>query len=146
MTRLRRGFSPSILLVPCLLWLAVSLAQAQSAPFGGIGAQVVPTVTGELVVLGVLPESPAALGGLRPGDMIIAVDDFALRGSDFHKVVMGKLWGEVGSEIRLRYLRPGKLGGHQVKLKRVKLQPGNETLPGVQLLTPGTQGEREKAQ
>lgn len=133
-------------LAACLLCLMVPQVMAQAAPFGGIGAQVVPTVTGELIVLGVLSGSPAALSGLRPGDMIVEVDDFSLRGSDFHQVVMGKLWGETGSEVRLRYLRPGKLGNHRVKLKRVVLQPGNETLPGVQLLTPEIHKEMEKAQ
>lgn len=136
-----------ILLGLCLFCLVTTGVRAQPGRFGGIGAKVVPTVTGELVVLGVVAGSPAERGGLRPGDMIIEVDDFALRGSDFHKVVMGKLWGEVGSEVRLRFLRPGKLWRQQVKLKRVELQPGNDdSLPGVRLLAPETQGNLEKGQ
>lgn len=138
--------SLSSVLAVCVLWLLVSPALAQGPPFGGIGAQVVPTVSGELIVLGVLPGSPAALGGLRPGDMIVDVDDLSLRGSDFHQVVMGKLWGEAGSEVRLRYLRPGKLGNHRLKLQRVVLQPGHDTLPGVELLTPETLKQMEKVQ
>lgn len=132
------------------LWLGLLLtagAGAESGRFGGIGAKVVPTVTGELVVLGVVSGSPSERGGLRPGDMIIEVDGFALRGSDFHKVVMGRLWGEVGSEVRLLYLRPGKLWRQQLKLKRVKLSAANdEDLPGVQLLTPGGERTMEKGQ
>lgn len=143
---MRTRFALSSLLAVCGLCLLVTQTMAQAAPFGGIGAQVVPTVTGELIVLGVLPGSPAALGGLRPGDMIVEVDDFPLRGSDFHKVVMGKLWGEAGSEVRLRYLRPGKLGNHRLKLQRVVLQPESDTLPGVELLTPETHKQMEKAQ
>lgn len=139
-------FFVSCISAVCFLCLIGFRAEAQSAPFGGIGAQVVPTVTGELVVLGVLPESPAARGGLQPGDMIVEVDGFALRGSDFHKVVMGKLWGEAGTEVQLRYLRPGKLWRQQVKLKRVVLQPGSETLPGVQLLKPEDHKELEKTE
>lgn len=139
-------FSLPSALAACVLWLLLLQSTAQAASFGGIGAQVVPTVTGELVVLGVLPGSPAAIGGLRPGDMIVEVDDFPLRGSDFHKMVMGKLWGEAGSEVRLRYLRPGKLGNHRLKLQRVVLQLDNEPLPGVELLTPETHKEMEKAQ
>lgn len=135
------------LMALCLLLLFTSCGSAASSPFGGIGAKVVPTVTGELVVLGVVPGSPADRGGLRPGDMIVEVDDFILRGSDFHQVVMDKLWGEVGSAVRLRFLRPGKLWRQQVKLKRVEMQPGNDdSLPGVQLLTPETQGNLEKGQ
>ena len=73
-------FSLQSVLAACLLSLLVSQAMAQSVPFGGIGAKVVPTVTGELIVLGVLPESPAALSGLRPGDMIVEVRSEERRG------------------------------------------------------------------
>lgn len=136
-----------LLLGVWLLSLLATGVKAETAGFGGIGAKVVPTVTGELVVLGVVPGSPADRGGLRPGDMIVEVDDFSLRGSDFHQVVLGKLWGEVGSAVRLRYLRPGKLWRQQVELKRVELQPENDDrLPGVRLLTPGTSGDREIGQ
>lgn len=140
-------FVRRILFGVCLFSLLATGVEAESGRFGGIGAKVVPTVTGELVVLGVVAGSPADRGGLRPGDMIVEVDGFALRGSDFHQVVMGKLWGEAGSSVRLRYLRPGKLWRQQVKLKRVELQTGKEdSLPGVQLLTPETQGTMEKGQ
>ncbi len=125
------------------LWFGQADAEER---FGGIGAQVVPTVNGELVVLGVLPGSPAARGGLRPGDMIVEVDGFALKGSDFHQVVLGRLWGNAGSEVRLRFLRPGRLGSRELTLKRVELQPGREELPGVRFLPPGAKDELEKQQ
>lgn len=142
------AFARRVLIAVGLLALLATGVGAESGRFGGIGAKVVPTVTGELVVLGVVAGSPADRGGLRPGDMIVEVDDFVLRGSDFHQVVMGKLWGEAGSSVRLRYLRPGKLWRQQVKLKRVELQTGNDdhSLPGVQLLTPETEEKTEKGQ
>jgi C-terminal processing protease CtpA/Prc len=136
---MRRWLARTLLTGLCLLGLAASGGAADGARFGGIGAQVVPTTTGELVVLGVLAESPAARSGLRPGDLIVEVDDFALWGSDFRRVVKEHLWGAVGSTVRLRYLRPGQLGRHQVKVERIELQPEQESLPGVQLLHPGEQ-------
>lgn len=133
------------LLLPTLLLLLFWFgAAAAEEPFGGIGAQVVPTVTGELVVLGVLPGSPAAGGGLSPGDMIVEVDGFSLKGSDFHQVVLGHLWGRVGSEVRLRFLRPGRLGTRALTLQRVELQPDREVIPGVRLLPPGAKDQLER--
>lgn len=112
-------------------------AAAQERPFGGIGLQVVPVAGGELVVLQIVPSSPAATSGLRPGDLLVEIDGFPLAGSDFAEVVPRHLWGEVGSSVTLRYLRPGSEGLKTVTLRRALLQPVTEQPPGVRLLTPG---------
>ena len=54
-----------MVLVIVLAWLVVPGA-AEEAAFGGIGLQVVPTVDGDLVVLNVLQDAPAAEKGLLP--------------------------------------------------------------------------------
>lgn len=123
--------------ITCLLLLILGVTPLLAAkPFGGIGAQVVPTATGELAVLLVVEGTPAWREGLRPGDLIIQVDDFGLLGSDFTEVVRQHLWGEVGSTITLHYLRPGKSGIHTATLRRVPLDmPGTQT-PGVKMILP----------
>jgi len=100
--------------------------------FGGVGVQVVPTVTGQLVILNVVPDGSAAAAGMMPGDLICQVNDFQLQGSEFAEVVAKHLWGPIGSEVSLHYLRPGIVGPHTVNLRRTKMQPRLTVSPAVQ--------------
>ena len=72
-------------------WLGVEL----SPPGGPSGASV----------SGVFPKSPAAQAGLRPGDLIVAVDDAAIaRPSDLSKAVGGY---RAGDQVVLTFERAG---------------------------------------
>lgn len=104
---------------------------ADDKPFGGVGLQVVPTITGELVVLQVLANAPAAEEGLRAGDLIYRVGDFELRGSDFGKVISEHLWGPVGSSVELHYRRPGVAGDRRVTLRRSAIDPRLTATPSL---------------
>lgn len=110
----------------------VAPALAEQDDFGGVGLQVVPTITGELVVLNVLEKAPAAEKGMLPGDLIFRVDDFLLKGSDFGKVVSEHLWGKVGSSVELFYRRPGVAGVKRVVLQRAKIDPRLTVTPAAQ--------------
>jgi carboxyl-terminal processing protease len=125
----------STLLAFFLFWAGT--AQAVEKNFGGVGLQVVPTIVGELVVLNVVKGAPAAEGGILPGDLIVQVDDFILKGSDFTDVVSRFLWGEAGTSVTLGYLRPGREGLTSVTLRRVPLNSEVEQPAGVRILTPG---------
>lgn len=105
----------------CLTLETSALSEEQK--FGGIGLQVVPTIQGELVVLNVIEKTPADLEGLKPGDLIVQVDNVPLLGSDFGKIVSEKLWGPVGTDVTLFYLRPGVRGKNKVTLQRIPLDP-----------------------
>ena len=126
------------MLLAYFLFLA-GTASAGEKDFGGVGLQVVPTIIGELVVLNVVKGAPAVEGGIRPGDLIVQVDDFFLKGSDFTDVVSRILWGEAGTSVTLRYLRPGREGLNSVILRRVPLNTEVERPAGVRILTPGDQ-------
>ncbi len=63
-------------LLGLFLFVPVTNVSGEEQKFGGVGLQVVPTITGELVVLNVLEETPAAEKGVLPGDLIFQVDDF----------------------------------------------------------------------
>jgi len=137
MIRLRK------VLIGCLLFCgALSLSWAGDEPFGGVGLQVVPTINGDLVVLNVLHDTPAALKGLLPGDLIFQVDDFPLQGSDFGKVVSEHLWGPVGSTAELYYRRPGVPGVHRVVLKRSAIDPRLTVTPTVKDSTKPIDGSK----
>ena len=121
----------SLIMVIALAWLAVPVAAEETA-FGGIGLQVVPTVDGDLVVLNVVQDAPAAQKGLLPGDMIFQVNGFLLKGSDFGKVVSQHLWGPVGASVELVYRRPGVAGERRVTITRAALAPKLIVAPTVQ--------------
>ncbi len=120
------------LLVVLSLMMTVTSVSAEEQKFGGVGLQVVPTINGELVVLNVLDQTPAAEKGVLPGDLIFQVDDFPLHGSDFGVVVSEYLWGPVGSQVELFYRRPGATGVNRVVLKRFSLDPRLTITPTVQ--------------
>lgn len=129
-------------LVRRFFWISLVLSLAWCPPvfsadsrsteeFGGVGLQVVPTITGHLSVLQVMPGSPAAAGSLRPGDLIFQVDDFPLEGSEFAEVISNHLWGPIDSRVTLHYLRPGVAGPHSVTLQRAAMTPKITVSPAV---------------
>jgi C-terminal processing protease CtpA/Prc len=122
----------AFLLLGLFLLLPVTSASAEEQRFGGVGLQVVPTITGELVVLNVLEKTPASEKGVLPGDLIFQVDDFPLQGSDFGVVVSEHLWGPVDSQVEIFYRRPGVAGVSRVVLKRSSLDPRLTVTPAAQ--------------
>jgi C-terminal processing protease CtpA/Prc len=119
-------------LLGLFLLVPLTSASAEEQRFGGVGLQVVPTITGELVVLNVLDETPASEKGVLPGDLIFQVDDFPLLGSDFGVVVSEHLWGPVDSRVEIFYRRPGIAGVSRVVLKRSSIDPRLTVTPATQ--------------
>jgi carboxyl-terminal processing protease len=103
-----------------------------SSKFGSVGLQVVPTSRGDLVVLQVPAGLPAAAVGLKPGDLIVQIDDFPLAGSSFAEVIAQRLWGPEGSQVVIHFLRPGEAGRKSVKLRRVAADPKLTVSPATQ--------------
>lgn len=127
-----------LLLLPGMLPAAEK--DARKLVNGGVGLQVVPTSTGEIVVLGVLAKSPAATAGLLPGDLIVAVNDAPLRGTVFTDITRTYLWGKVGSKVRLHWLRPGVAGEQQAELTRAIVPADLSQNPEVKMLLPPESG------
>jgi len=121
-----------VVFIPLLISLIGTAVAGEGA--AGVGLQVVPTDKGELVVLHVVEDSSAQAVGLRPGDLLIQVDELVLSGSDFEEVARRYLWGESGSEVTLRYLRPGLAGVHRVTLRRQVLKATIDEPAGVRML------------
>ena len=131
----RLAFRQFLLLAVLLAILSgvVCAAEGESEKqYGSVGLQVVPTINGHLVVLHVMPDSPAEVKGVLPGDLIVRVDDFDLQGSDFSEVVSKYLWGPVGSSLTLHYLRPGVAGPRSVVLQRAAMPPKITVSPSAQ--------------
>jgi C-terminal processing protease CtpA/Prc len=119
-------------LLGLFLLVSVTSVSAEEPRFGGVGLQVVPTITGQLVVLNVLEETPASEKGILPGDLIFQVDDFPLQGSDFGVVVSEHLWGPVDSQVEIFYRRPGVAGVSRVVLTRSSIDPRLTVTPAAQ--------------
>ncbi|HAD03272.1 MAG: hypothetical protein A2091_04375 [Desulfuromonadales bacterium GWD2_61_12] len=132
-------------LVLVLAHFILSPLTISAGEFGGIGLQVVPVASGELTVLKVLPGSPAGDAALKAGDFIIEVDGTALAGSSFNDMVPKVLWGQPGSKVTLKLLRPGELGARTLTLIRVPLNlPQPAGPPQVKMLLPETEPRGEK--
>lgn len=115
----------------CLAVPGLATAAEASRKLGSVGLQVVPTATGELVVLQVPAATPAAASGIRPGDLIVQIDGFPLAGSEFADVVSHRLWGDEGSQVAIHYLRPGEAGKKLVTLRRAAADPKLTVSPAV---------------
>ena len=109
--------------------------------FGSIGARVVPVATGELVVLEVVSGSSAEREGVKPGDLIFAVDGVKLAGTVFEEVARNPLWGHVGQTVTLDWKRPGFSQSFKATLVREKTDPQNlkDNSQGVKMLQPSGQ-------
>ena len=116
--------------------IILSPAYAADREFGSIGAQVVPTATGEVVVLQLVKAAPAEKAGLLPGDLIVKIDGKALKGLDFNTVTREYLWGYVGQPVHFNWLRPGEIMEREADLVRVKVDAAALRHPDVQMVKP----------
>ncbi len=76
-------------------------------------------VDGAATILAVAPRSPAAKGGVLPGDRLLALNDTSVAGLDMNTVQL-RLAGDKGSKVRLRLERGPRLepDTFSVSLKR----------------------------
>ncbi|HEV8340442.1 MAG TPA: S41 family peptidase [bacterium] len=78
--------------------------QAEPQPFVGIGVQLIEQ-SGHVVIVGVLESSPAAAGGVLPGDVITTVDGASVEGRSIADVRQ-LIAGEEGTFVTLGLTRP----------------------------------------
>jgi carboxyl-terminal processing protease len=97
--------------------------------FGGLGIEV--TMENNVVkVVSPIDDTPAAKAGIKPGDLILAIDGDQVIGMSLNDAV-GKMRGPVDSEIKLT-LQRGTLKPFDVRLKRavIKIQSVKYRLEG----------------
>ena len=95
-----------------------SFEEATQGAFEGVGMNV-EEVTRGLRVLTVFKGSPAAKGGLEPGDEIIAVNGRSLRGTSSEQATT-RIKGKAGTAVTLTVVT-GKQEPREVKLKRARV-------------------------
>lgn len=75
--------------------------------FVGIGVEMKAAEGDGMLLVNVLPESPASVGGLKKGDHIQSIDSFDVRKSTIDDAA-SRLRGEIGSRVKLKIARAGK--------------------------------------
>ncbi len=85
---------------------AAEFATELSGRFSGIGAEV-GVRDGKLVIIAPLPGTPAERAGLKPGDVLLAIDGEDTYGMPVD-VAISKIRGERGTSVTLRLERDGE--------------------------------------
>jgi len=96
--------------------------QQLSGSYVGIGVILQPDPSGQYLQIGVtFPNTPASNAGLKPGDVIIAVNGKSVKGEtadQLHALIVGP----AGSSLTLTIQRPGQAQSFDVTMKREQIQ------------------------
>ncbi len=96
------------------------LQEGTSGEFGGLGLEV-DTDNGFIRVVAPIDDTPAARAGIRPGDLIIRLDDRSTRGMDLNEAV-SLMRGQPGTDVTLTITREGRDEPLEVTLTRDVIQ------------------------
>ena len=88
--------------------------------FGGLGIEV-GMEDGFVKVVSPIEDTPAYKAGLKPGDLIIKLDDTPVKGLTLNDAVK-KMRGKPKTQIRLTIVRKGELQPFEVTLTREKIK------------------------
>ena len=87
-----------------------------SGKFGGLGIEV-QMQDGFVRVVSPIDDTPAARAGVKPGDLIVKIDDTPVKGMSLSDAV-DKMRGEPGTKIKLTIVREGDTAPRVLDLKR----------------------------
>ena len=88
--------------------------------FGGLGIEV-GMEDGFVKVVAPIEDTPAHKAGLKPGDLIIKIDDTPVKGLSLNDAVK-KMRGKPKTQIRLSIVRKGEMKPFEVTLMREKIK------------------------
>lgn len=95
--------------------------------FEGIGAELGYS-EGAIIIVSPIDGSPAKEAGIRPGDYILAIDDYEVKSTDNIYEIVQKIRGEAGTKVKLRILHRGELEPVDMEITR-----GEITVPSMTL-------------
>lgn len=86
----------------------------------GIGINIM-TVSGKVIVVGVIDNSPAQKSDIKPGDIVLRVNDVDMNGKNLSDVAQ-TIRGEIDSYVKLELLRDNKKLHKRIQRKEIKIQ------------------------
>ena len=93
------------------------LLEFSTGSYQGIGIEVELRKDRSLAIVSPIDGSPAAKAGLRPGDIITAIDGKPVKGSNANNASLG-LRGKPGTVVRLNIARAGEAGTREILVNR----------------------------
>lgn len=100
---------------------AAVMSENMSGSFEGIGATIRFDEAGRLIIVDPIPDGPAFKAGLRPGDIVMKVDDRLIEGLNLYEAVL-LIRGPAGSKVVLTILREGDPKPFEVSIVRAKIE------------------------
>ncbi|MCX8073957.1 MAG: S41 family peptidase [Clostridia bacterium] len=89
--------------------------------YGGIGVHIVyDKATDGILILSVMPGSPALENGLNPGDIIIAVNDKKVTSETYQECV-DNMKGEIDTQVKISYMRDNTIFEKTITRKNIKV-------------------------
>ena len=94
-----------------------ALSEAASGAYDGLGLEVIQQPDRSLLVIAPIDDTPAARAGIRPGDIITAIDGQAIT-ADGVDAAIDSMRGEIGTQTRLTVMREAAREPLQITLTR----------------------------
>jgi len=97
----------------------MAFEEKESGEYSGIGASLQKSAEG-VVITSVFPGSPAAAGGLKPGDTIVSVDGSSTKDAAIETII-ARIKGKEGTQVRLE-IKPKSGPPKQLSVTRRPIQ------------------------
>lgn len=94
-----------------------ALSEAASGAYDGLGLEVIQQPDRSLLVIAPIDDTPAARAGIRPGDVITAIDGKPIT-ADGVDAAIDSMRGEIGTQTRLTVMREASREPLQITLTR----------------------------
>lgn len=98
------------------------LSEETEGSYVGVGIELIQREDGRISVLAAIDGGPAARAGVRPGDVLAAIDGEGVPQGTGLDAVIAKLRGKPGSEVGLTLEREGQEGILMVRVKRERIR------------------------
>ena len=111
-----------------------ALREGTAGKFVGLGIEISQSDEGYVRIVAPIEDSPAALAGIKPGDLVTHVDGIAVRGAPIDEAVR-RMRGEPGTRVTLTVLR-GAAGTAPMKFSITRAEIVQKSVKGA-LVEPG---------
>lgn len=108
---------------------------SQGKSFEGIGAEL-GYRDKQIIIVTPIEGSPAKSAGIRPGDIILKIDEYSVSSTDSVYDIVAKIRGEAGTEVKLTVLHKGDREPVEIKIKRSQI-----TVPSMNVEFIGDKGD-----